>query len=199
MLPCKILECHDMDCFSPCLTDWLWEKQLKRFHTFMKRMITANTSGMCQCLGNCTHCSVTNHTKSISSELYLMHIKRSWTCLWLRTINEKAHTGALRCLLPAPPLITAYVTSWPPHALIRLLYARRVRTLPLPVHTYSLTLWLRLWIVWSMCVEVKLRVLLVLSKAVKALCFSFCSALHNKYLHIRAYLSSCTCWQVIFY
>lgn len=141
MLPCKILEYHDMDYFSPCLTDWLWEKQLKRFHTFMKRMITVAGKHFRDVpkLWELHH-SVTNHTKSISSEPYLMHVKRSWTCLWLWTINEEAHTGALGCLLPTPPLITAYVTSWPPHALIRLLYARRVHTLPLPVHTHSLTL-----------------------------------------------------------
>lgn len=152
-----------------------WNASTLSWNAWSQGMV--NTSGTYQSLGNCTHCSITNHTKSISSELYFMHVKRSWTCLWLRTRNEKAHTRALGCLLPVPPLITAYVTSWPPHALIRLLYARRVRTLPLPVHTHSLTLCLRLWIVRRVSVEVKLRVLLVLTKAVKALSFSFCCAL----------------------
>lgn len=144
------------------------------------------------------HHSVTNHTKSISFEPYLMRVKRSWTCLWLRTINEEAHTGPSDAFSPHHLWL---LHMWPPdlHAMIRLLYAKRVRTLLLPVHTHSLTLWLRFWIVPCMCVEVKLRVLSVLSKAVKALSFSFCSALHSKYLHIRAYWSSCACWQENFY
>lgn len=140
--------------------------------------------------------SITNHTKSISCEPYLMHIRRLWTCLWLWTINEKAHTGALECLLLTPPLITAYETFWLPHTLIRLLYAGRVRTILLPVHAHSLTLCLRLWIVWCVCVEVKLRVLSVLWRQ---FFFPFYSVLHSKYLNIKAYWSSRTCRQENFY
>lgn len=108
------------------------------------------------------HHNIIKHTKSISSEPYLM---RLWTCLWLRTINEKAQKGSSDAFSPYHLWLWH---MWPPD-LPTLWYARRVRTLPLPLHTHSLTLWLRLWIVWCVCVEVKLRVLLVLSKAMKAL------------------------------
>lgn len=119
---------NDMDCFYTT-TNWLVMREAidKRPH-FMKLMIPGpgkhfrDAPKLWESQRN-----VTNHTKPLSSTP-LMHVRRSWTCLWLRTINEKAHTGALERLLLAPPLITAYVTSWLPHALIRLLYAVRAHT-----------------------------------------------------------------------